>query len=50
MNDQTINPETLRKRNKKINETSEQHEVRLTHERELKHQKRIKDKSMNRLN
>jgi|SRR6266540_6064271 len=43
MNNQTINPETLRKRNKKMNETSEQHEARLNRERELKRQKRINE-------
>src|SRR5581483_4523617 len=37
---QSINPETIRKRNSKNNETKEQKETRLARERELKRQKR----------
>src|SRR5205823_3696277 len=39
MNNHTINPETLRKRNSKKNETDEQRETRLKRDRERKRKK-----------
>src|SRR4051812_1917964 len=43
MNQHPINPETLRKRNKKNNETPEQRQERLARERERKRQKRANE-------
>ena len=40
MNNQTVNPETLRKRNSKKSETAEKRKSRLNRETELKRQKR----------
>jgi len=39
MNNKTINPETLRKKNSKKKETAEQRDARLEHEHECKQQK-----------
>ena len=43
MNKQTINPETLRKRNERDRETQEQREKRLERQRESKRQKRAQE-------
>ena len=43
MNDHTINPETLRKRNSKQRETTEQRDARLARERERKRKNRASE-------
>src|SRR5688572_24585658 len=48
MNNQTINPETLRKRNSKMRETVDQREARLTRERERKRKKGAEETDENR--
>jgi len=47
MNNKTINPEILRKKNSKKKETAEQRDARLEYERERKQQKQAKETEEN---